>query len=160
VVLDSCTRRVVGWSIDSSQTGAVVTSALDMAIGNRTAQSGVVIHSDHGGAIHILRVNRPGPRLRAAALYGLRRRLLGNAMIESTLGRGQAGLLNRRRWRTRLELADALFEYLEIYCNRRRRHSALGMLTPIEYELRINAAQPEAWPTLQHSDSGKLRAHH
>ena len=65
----------------------------------------------------ILRVNRPGPRLRAAALYGLRRRLLGNAMIESTLGRGQAGLLNRRRWRTRLELADALFEYLEIYCN-------------------------------------------
>jgi len=43
-------------------------------------------------------------------------------------------LLNRRRWKTRLELANALFEYLEIFHNRRRRHSALGMRTPIEYE--------------------------
>ncbi|MFJ8140862.1 IS3 family transposase [Streptomyces sp. NPDC096013] len=45
-------------------------------------------------------------------------------------------LLNRRRWRTRLELSTALFEYLEILHNRQRRHSALGMLNPVEYELR------------------------
>jgi hypothetical protein len=43
-------------------------------------------------------------------------------------------LLNRRRWNTRLELANAIFEYLEIFHNRRRRHSALGMLTATEYE--------------------------
>ncbi len=48
--------------------------------------------------------------------------------------RVQTELLNRRRWKTRIELANALFEYLEIFHNRRRRHSALGMLTPIEYE--------------------------
>ena len=47
----------------------------------------------------------------------------------------QTELLNRRRWRTRIELANALFEYLEIFHNRRRRHSALDMLTPIEYEM-------------------------
>jgi len=46
----------------------------------------------------------------------------------------QTELLNRRRWRTRIELANALFEYLEIFHNRRRRHSSLGMLTPTEYE--------------------------
>ncbi len=46
----------------------------------------------------------------------------------------QTELLNRRRWRTRVELANALFEYLEVFHNRQRRHSALGMLTPIEYE--------------------------
>jgi putative transposase len=57
-----------------------------------------------------------------------------NAVIESFWGRVQVELLNRRRWRTRLELATALFEYLEIFHNRRRRHSALGMRTPIEYE--------------------------
>lgn len=57
-------------------------------------------------------------------------------MIESFWGRMQTDLLNRRRWRTRLELADAIFEYLEIFHNRQRRHSALGMLTPIEFELR------------------------
>jgi putative transposase len=48
VVLDAFSRRVVGWSIDSSQTAALVTSALDMAIRNRAAGPGVVIHSDHG----------------------------------------------------------------------------------------------------------------
>jgi len=53
-----------------------------------------------------------------------------NAVIESFWGRVQTELLNRRRWRTRIELANALFEYLEIFHNRRRRHSSLGMLTP------------------------------
>jgi putative transposase len=48
------------------------------------------------------------------------------------------------RWGTRPGLANALFEYLEIFCNRRRRHSSLGMLTPIEYELQLAAAEPVA----------------
>lgn len=56
-----------------------------------------------------------------------------NARIESFWGRLQTELLNRQRWKTRIELVNALFEYLEIFHNRRRRHSALGMLTPIEY---------------------------
>jgi putative transposase len=59
-----------------------------------------------------------------------------NGMMESFWARMQVELLNRRRWRTRLELANAIFEYLEIFHNRQRRHSALGMLTPIEYEIR------------------------
>jgi putative transposase len=48
----------------------------------------------------------------------------------------QVELLDRRRWRTRVELANAIFEYLEIFHNRQRRHSALGMLTPVEFENR------------------------
>ena len=58
-----------------------------------------------------------------------------NAMIESFWSRVQIELLNRKRWNTRVELATALFEYLEIFHNRQRRHSALGMMTPIEFEL-------------------------
>jgi putative transposase len=57
-----------------------------------------------------------------------------NGMMESFWGRMQTELLNRRRWRTRIELANAIFEYLEIFHNRQRRHSALDMLSPIEYE--------------------------
>jgi transposase InsO family protein len=68
-----------------------------------------------------------------------------NAVIESFWGRVQTELLNRQRWRTRLELANALFEYLEVFSNRRRRHSSLGMLTPIKYELQL-AAEPVARP--------------
>jgi putative transposase len=63
-------------------------------------------------------------------------------MIESFWGRMQTELFNRRKWRTRLELVNAIFEYLEISHNRRRRHSALGMLTPIEYELTQTIAEP------------------
>lgn len=60
----------------------------------------------------------------------------GNAMIGSFWSRMQVELLDRRRWRTRLELATAIFEYLEVVHNRQRRHSALGMLTPVEFEAR------------------------
>lgn len=55
-----------------------------------------------------------------------------NAVIESFWSRMQVELLDRRRWRTRMELANAIFEYLEIFHNRQRRHSALGWLTPVE----------------------------
>jgi putative transposase len=57
-----------------------------------------------------------------------------NAMIESFWSRMQVELLDRRRWNTRIELANAMFEYLEIWHNRRRRHSALGWLSPLEFE--------------------------
>jgi len=56
----------------------------------------------------------------------------------------QTELLNHRTWRTRIELANSMFEYLEIFHNRRRRHSALGMLTPLEYETLYQQRQPVA----------------
>ena len=139
VVLDAFSRRVVGWSIDSSQTAALVTSALEMAIANRAAGPGGIIHSDHGVQYTSWAFT---DRARCSGLVpsmGSIGDCYDNAMIESFWGRVQTELLNRQRWRTRLELANALFEYLEIFHNRRRRHSALGMLTPIEYELRLNA---------------------
>ncbi len=55
----------------------------------------------------------------------------------------QTELLNRRRWTTRVELANAIFDYLEVFHNRRRRHSALGMLTPTEYATRWRTNQPQ-----------------
>lgn len=63
---------------------------------------------------------------------------------QSFWGRMQTELLNRKRWKTRIELANAIFDYLEIFHNRQRRHSALGMRTPIEFELLHPSAQPVA----------------
>ena len=57
-----------------------------------------------------------------------------NGLMESFWSRMQVELLNRRRWTTRIELANAIFEYLEIFHNPQRRHSSLGYLTPIEFE--------------------------
>ena len=59
-----------------------------------------------------------------------------NAMMEAFWARMQTELLDRAKWRTRLGLASEMFEYLEIFHNRTRRHSSLGMLTPIEFEQR------------------------
>ena len=60
---------------------------------------------------------------------------LGQGVIESFWARMQVELLDRQRWLTRVELANAIFEYLEIFHNRKRRHSALGMRTPVEFEM-------------------------
>jgi putative transposase len=58
-----------------------------------------------------------------------------NSMIESFWSRMQVELLDRQRWTTRVELANAMFDYIEIWHNRQRRHSSLGMLTPIQFEV-------------------------
>lgn len=137
VVLDTFSRRVVGWSIDASPTAALTTNALAMVIGNRSSRpGGTIIHSDRGVQFGSWAFTQ---RARASGLLlsmGSIGDCVDNAMMESFWARVQVELLNRRRWRTRLELSTALFEYLEIFHNRQRRHSALGMLSPVEYELR------------------------
>jgi hypothetical protein len=67
----------------------------------------------------------------------------------------QTELLNRKRWRTRLELANAIFEYVEIFHNRKRRHSALGMLTTNEYKTLYHQQQkPPNSPQTQSNKTG------
>jgi transposase InsO family protein len=135
VVLDTFSRRVAGWSIDSSQTAAPVTSALGMAIANRNPLAGTIIHSDHGVQFTSWAFTDRARKSGLVPSMGSIGDCYDNAVIESFWGRMQTELLNRKRWRTRIELANAIFEYLEIFHNRQRRHSALGMRTPIEYEL-------------------------
>lgn len=135
VVLDAFSRRVVGWSIDSSQTANLVVNALGMAIENRQAE-GVVVHSDHGTQFTSWAFTRRALDSGLVPSMGSIGDCYDNGQMESFWARMQVELLNRRRWNTRLELANAIFEYLEIFHNRQRRHSALGMLSPIAYELR------------------------
>jgi putative transposase len=75
---------------------------------------------------------------------------LDNAMMESFWSSMQIELLNRKKWNTRVELANAIFDYIEIFHNRQRRHSALGYLTPTEYELRSTRTSNS--PETQHPD--------
>jgi transposase InsO family protein len=77
----------------------------------------------------------PGPSAGLLPSFGTVGDGLDNAMMESFWSSMQIELLNRKKWKTRVELANAIFDYIEIFHNRRRRHSALGYRTPIEYEL-------------------------
>jgi putative transposase len=144
VVLDAHSRRVVGWSIDTHQATPLVTNALAMAISNRTPPPGTVIHTDHGSQFTSWAFSE---RVRHAGLVpsmGTVGDAFDNALIEAFWARLQTELLNRKKWKTRIELSTALFDYLEIFHNRNRRHSALGMLTPIEFEKVNNQTEQAA----------------
>jgi putative transposase len=145
VVLDAFSRRVVGWAIDSSQTSSLVVNALGMAIENRQAE-GPVIHSDHGTQYTSWAFTRRALDFGLVPSMGSIGDCYDNGLMESFWARMQVELLARKRWNTRLDLANAIFEYLEIFHNRQRRHSSLGMLSPIEYELRYanNLARDQA----------------
>ena len=134
IVLDAFSRRVVGWSIDASPTAALVTNALGMAINSRRPQPGTLIHSDQGVQFASWAFT---DRAKASGLVpstGSVGDCYDNSMIESFWSRMQVELLDRKRWNTRVELANAIFDYLEIWHNRQRRHSQLGMLSPIQFE--------------------------
>ena len=106
-----------------------------MAINNRNpVRDQTVIHSDHGSQYTSWAFTQRAKDSGLLPSMGTIGDAYDNAVIESFWGRLQTELLDRQRWRTRIELANAIFEYLEVFHNRRRRHSALGWLTPIEYE--------------------------
>lgn len=139
VVLDTFSRKVVGWSIDSTQTTQLVLNALGMATQRRPDRDGLVIHSDRGVQFTSWAFSQ---KLRDAGIspsMGAIGSAYDNALIESFWGRMQVELFNRRKWKTRIELASAIHDYIEDWHNTRRRHSALGMRTPIEIE--------DAWAT-------------
>ena len=134
VVLDAFSRRVVGWSIDSTQTSVLVTNALGMATRRRDPAGGLVIHSDRGVQFTSWSFSQKVREAGLAPSIGAIGCPYDNAVLEAFWGRMQVELLNRKSWKTRIELASAIHDYIELFHNTRRRHSALGMLTPTEYE--------------------------
>lgn len=135
VVLDVYARRVVGWSIADHLRSELVIDALDMARWRRRPAAGqTVVHSDHGTQYTSWAF---GHRLRSAGLLGSMGSIgdcYDNSMVESFFGSMQLELLDRQPWATRQQLANAIFEWIEAWYNPRRRHSALGNLSPIDYE--------------------------
>jgi putative transposase len=140
VVLDSFSRRVVGWSIDATPTAGLVTNALGMAIQSRKPTAGTLIHSDQGVQFASWAFTQRAKDSGLVPSMGSVGDCYDNAMIEAFWSRMQVELLDRHRWHTRVELANAIFEYLELFHNRTRRHSSLGMLTPLEFEQAFTVA--------------------
>jgi len=134
-VIDVYSRKIVGWAIDMRQTTNLVLNALDMAVEARKP-SQTVIHSDHGTQFTSWAFSK---RVKDAGLVGSMGTIgdgYDNAMIESFWSTMQVELLNRQPWQTRIELANAIFDYIEIYYNRTRRHSAIGFDSPVTFETR------------------------
>lgn len=136
VVLDTYSRRVIGWSIADHLRTELVVDALEMACLRRrpTRDAQTVFHSDHGCQYTSWAF---GQRLRHAGLLGSMGSIgdcFDNALAESFFSSMQVELLDRQRWRTRQDLANAIFEWIEAFYNPIRRHSSLDYLSPIDYE--------------------------
>jgi len=137
-VMDTFSRKIVGWSIDSAQDTNLVVNALDKAIKARRPPAGGIVHADHGTQFTSWAFTN---KIRASGLmpsFGTVSDCYDNSMMESFWSSMQIELLNRKKWRTRVDLANAMFDYIEIFYNRQRRHSRLGYITPIEHELRFD----------------------
>jgi putative transposase len=136
LVLDAWSRRVVGWSMDRSATAELVGRALDMAIGRRRPAPGLVHHSDHGAQYTSSVV---GECLRSAGIVASMGSVgdsYDNAMAESFFASLETELIDRSAWRTHAEARAAVFDWLVVFYDRQRRHSALGYLAPAEFERR------------------------
>ena len=141
-VIDAFSRRVVGWSISDRITAEIVVDALEMARWRRRPEPGTVVHADRGAQYTSWLF---GHRLRRAGLLGSMGRVassVDNALIESFWSTMQRELLDRSTWASRAELSSAMFEWIEGFYNPTRRHTALGNLSPVEFErLHIPAAK-------------------
>jgi len=133
VVLDVWSRRVVGWAIGEHMMTELVRSALNMANSQRKPTE-VIHHSDQGSQYTSIAFGNRCTELGVRPSMGSVGDAYDNAMAESFFASLECELLERRAFRTKAEARTALFTYIEGWYNPRRRHSALGYLSPINFE--------------------------
>ncbi|MDZ7800505.1 MAG: IS3 family transposase [Trueperaceae bacterium] len=133
-VLDAASKRIVGWSMGTQASTELVVDAVAMAAGRRDLNGGLIHHSDRGATYTSIRFGETLSGLGLVSSMSGRGSPHDNAVMESFFASLQTELLDRHAWRSREELRTALFFWLEVTYNQRRRHSTLGMLTPVEWE--------------------------
>ena len=140
VILDLCSRAVVGWSLDATATAKLPLRALDMAVKRRRPQPGLLHHSDRGCQYTSAEYRKELAALGVEVSMSRRGNCWDNAVAESFFATLKAELVHTRRWPTRLALRSAVFDYVESFYHRRRLHSSLGYKTPAEVEQQLVAA--------------------
>ena len=142
VVEDLFSRRIVGWSMDATMTSRLVVDALDMALRRRVPEQGLLAHSDRGSQYASEHYQR------LLAEHGITCSMSGvaqcwdNAPVESFFASLKRELVHHERYTTREEAKASIFEYVEAFYNRVRRHSSLGYLSPEEFERTPNPKHP------------------
>jgi transposase InsO family protein len=135
IFLDIFTRKVVGFSCDDNMAVELILKALEMALGRQHVDGGgLIAHSDRGSQYAS---DAFSARLRAAGIIASMSRkgnCYDNAHVESFFHSLKTELVYRRNFKTREEAKRAIFEWIETWYNRQRRHSALGYMSPVEFE--------------------------
>ena len=133
-VIDLASRRVVGWALADHMRAELVCDALRMAITHRRPAPGVTFHSDRGTQYTSSEFTGLLAEHEMVQSLSRPRQCWDNAVAESFFASLKLELIDRRSWATRTQVRRAVFDYIERFFNRRRLHSSLGYMTPVEYE--------------------------
>jgi putative transposase len=139
VVLDAWSRRIVGWSMATHLRTELVLDALNMAVWQRQAD-GVILHSDQGTQYTSIAFGLRCKEVGVRPSMGSVGDAYDNALCESFFATLECELLDRQRFQTQAEARMAIFDFIEGFYNPRRRHSALGQQSPINFERRHDVA--------------------
>ncbi len=139
VLLDLYSRAVVGWAMGSRLTGELTQQALQMALQRRHPNPGLLHHSDRA-QYAALAYQQALTAAGMAVSMSRKGECWDNACVESFFGTLKRELIHHRRYQTREEARQEIFEYLEVFYNRQRRHSTLGYRSPAEFEARAAVA--------------------
>jgi putative transposase len=112
----------------------LVADALQMAVARRRPEPGLIHHSDQGSQYVALGFGQQARDAGIAVSMGSRGDAYDNAVAESFFATLKKELVHRQSWPSRRDLSSAVFDYIEAFYNRQRRHSTLGYLSPEEYE--------------------------
>jgi putative transposase len=134
LVVDVFSRRIVGWSMDTTMTSVLVVDALRMGVSRREVSEGLVVHTDRGSQYCSEHYRDELAKHEMVCSMSRRANCWDNAVAESTFGRIKVELVHRLRYATAEEAKASLFEYVEVFWNRERRHSTLGYVSPAEFE--------------------------
>ena len=140
VVLDLYSRAVIGWALEARLTGDLARQALTMAIHHRAPKSGLLHHSDRGSQYAATAYQQLLTTHGMTGSMSRRGNCWDNACVESFFGTLKRELIYHRKYRTREEATQDIFEYIEVFYNRLRRHSTLGYYSPAEFEARTAVA--------------------
>ena len=134
VVMDLYSRAIVGWSMNRRMTQKLVCDALNMALFSRGFPKGTIIHSDRGSQYCSKRYQRLIKNNGLRCSMGRRANCYDNAVTESFFHTLKVELVHRERYLTRRMAQSSIFEYIETYYNRQRKHSAIGHRIPMVFE--------------------------
>jgi transposase InsO family protein len=137
-ILDAHSRRVVGWSLADHLRTELALAALDMALDRRRPAPGLIHHSDRGTQYLALAYAARLAERHVRQSVGCPGTCWDNAVAESFFATLKTELLHRQSWPTRRQARTAIFEYIEAFYNRQRRHSTLGYLSPADFEDRYH----------------------
>ncbi|GAB3383487.1 hypothetical protein GCM10027432_13390 [Lysobacter fragariae] len=133
-LVDACSRRVVGWAMDSHQRLDLTERALDMALQHRRPKPGLILHHDRGSQYTGARYRAKAEAARIQLSMSRPGIPYDNAMAESFFATLKLELIDDKPFSSREAARMAVFEYVELFYNRIRMHSALGYQSPIQAE--------------------------